>query len=92
MVDELDALTPLAPLHQPGSLRGVRAVAAARPGLAQVGCFDTAFHRTIEATVARVALPRRFAAEGVRRYGFHGLSYEYVAGRMAAISPEHPTS
>jgi len=87
VIGELDALTPLAPLHQPGSLRGVRAVARARPGLAQFGCFDTAFHRTIDATVARVALPRRFEAEGVRRYGFHGLSYEYVAGRLAGISP-----
>jgi acetate kinase len=87
VVEELDALTPLAPLHQPGSLRGVRAVARARPGLSQVGCFDTAFHQTIDATTARIALPRRYEAEGVRRYGFHGLSYEYIAARLAETSP-----
>jgi acetate kinase len=87
VVDAIETLTPLAPLHQPRSLQPIRAVARLRPQLAQVGCFDTAFHQTMDATVARIALPRRYEAEGVRRYGFHGLSYEYVAGRLAAMSP-----
>ncbi len=68
----------------------VRAIERIRPGLPQVGCFDTAFHRTIAATVSRIALPRRYEVEGVRRYGFHGLSYEYMAERLGTISPELP--
>jgi acetate kinase len=87
VIDAIDKLTSLAPLHQPRSLQPIRAVAAVRPHLAQVGCFDTAFHQTMDATVARIALPRRYEADGVRRYGFHGLSYEYIAGRLAEISP-----
>ncbi|MGB3643392.1 MAG: acetate/propionate family kinase [Mesorhizobium sp.] len=79
----LDELTPLAPLHQPRSLAPVRAVAGVCPGLFQAGCFDTAFHRTIEPSVSRYALPREYEEKGIRRYGFHGLSYEYVARRLA---------
>lgn len=79
----LDKLTPLAPLHQPRSLLPVRALAELRPDLPQVGCFDTAFHRTIEPSVSRYALPPEYEEKGIRRYGFHGLSYEYVAGRLA---------
>jgi len=90
VIEALEALTPLAPLHQPRSLMPVRAIERIRPGLPQVGCFDTAFHRTIAATVSRIALPRRYEVEGVRRYGFHGLSYEYMAERLGTISPELP--
>lgn len=86
-VEKLAKLTPLAPLHQPRSLVAVHAFAKLCPALPQVGCFDTAFHRTIDAPAARFALPRRYEAEGVRRYGFHGLSYEYIAMRLREISP-----
>jgi acetate kinase len=83
----LDALTPLAPLHQPHSLAPVAVIAKLRPGLPQFGCFDTAFHRTMPAVATRYALPRRFADEGVQRYGFHGLSYEFIARRLREIDP-----
>ena len=81
----LDALCPLAPLHQPHNLAGIRAVARARPGLPQTASFDTAFHAGHDATVSRIAIPRWFEAEGVRRYGFHGLSYDYISHRLAAL-------
>jgi acetate kinase len=84
---KLDALVPLAPLHQPHNLAAVRAVAAARSELAQVACFDTAFHRGHAPEVDRFGLPRTWEAEGVRRYGFHGLSYEYISGLMAKLDP-----
>ena len=84
----LDRLTPLAPLHQPQNLAPIRAIAAARPDLPQVACFDTAFHHTMPAVAARFALPREYEAMGVRRYGFHGLSYEYIAGRLNEIAPD----
>ncbi|MBN9068732.1 MAG: acetate/propionate family kinase [Rhizobiales bacterium] len=83
VMSALDKLTPLAPLHQPLSLSPVRTLTGLRPDLLQVGCFDTAFHRTIEPLVSRYALPPEYAGKGIRRYGFHGLSYEYVAGRLA---------
>lgn len=83
---QLDALIPLAPLHQPANLAGVRAVSAALPDVAQVACFDTAFHRT-QADVAQwFGLPRDLTARGIRRYGFHGLSYEYVAATLPALA------
>lgn len=84
---DLDKLVPLAPLHQPHNLAAVRALRKLRPGLPQVACFDTAFHHGMAPTVTRLALPRRYAAEGVRRYGFHGLSYEYIAGRLREQAP-----
>jgi acetate kinase len=84
----LDALSPLAPLHQPHNLSPIRAIAASRPDLPQVVCFDTAFHHDMPAVATRVALPRAYAAEGVRRYGFHGLSYEYIAGELAELAPD----
>jgi acetate kinase len=74
----MDALTPLAPLHQPHNLMAVRAIRALRPGLPQVACFDTAFHRTQPETRRRLPLPESFFAEGLERYGFHGLSYASV--------------
>ncbi|RUV26034.1 MAG: acetate/propionate family kinase [Mesorhizobium sp.] len=87
VIEALDRLTPLAPLHQPRSLAPIRTLAALRPDLPQVGCFDTAFHQTIDPIVSRFALPRRFDEDGIRRYGFHGLSYEYIAGRLKEIAP-----
>jgi acetate kinase len=83
----LDALCPLAPLHQPHNLAGVRAAIAAFPDAVQVACFDTAFHRGHPWVNDTFALPRRFYDEGVRRYGFHGLSYDYIAGKLAADHP-----
>ncbi|MBZ9893880.1 MULTISPECIES: acetate/propionate family kinase [unclassified Mesorhizobium] len=87
IVEALDALTPMAPLHQPAGLAPVRAISKLLPGLPQIGCFDTAFHRTLEPPVNRYALPREFEESGIRRYGFHGLSYEFVAGQLQALSP-----
>ena len=83
----LTELNPLAPLHEPHNLAAVRAVLKLRPSLPQVGCFDTAFHHTMPETATRLALPRAFHTEGVRRYGFHGLSYEYIAERLREVSP-----
>lgn len=87
VIADLARLTPLAPLHQPHNLAAVRAMRKLRPDLPQVGCFDTAFHHDIDATVTRLALPRQYIDEGVRRYGFHGLSYEYIAGRLREQAP-----
>jgi acetate kinase len=84
----LEALCPLAPLHQPHNLAGIRAVAAVQPDLPQVACFDTAFHRGHPELADWFALPRRFRDEGIRRYGFHGLSYEYIASVLPEIAPE----
>ncbi len=83
----LTALTPLDPLHMPLNLAPIHAIAAARPALAQVACFDTAFHHTLPPVAQAFALPRAITAGGVRRYGFHGLSYEYIAGRLAEQEP-----
>jgi acetate kinase len=84
----LEALCPLAPLHQPHNLAGIRAVAAAQPDLPQVACFDTAFHRGHPELADWYALPRRFYDQGIRRYGFHGLSYEYIASVLPEVAPE----
>ena len=84
---KLDALVPLAPLHQPNNLAPIRAIAAAAPQLPQIACFDTAFHATNAPVVTAFALPERITRDGVRRYGFHGLSYEYVSGRLPEIAP-----
>ena len=84
---ELDSLVPLAPLHQPHSLSAIRAVATLRPDLVQVACFDTAFHRTNSAVVRRIALPRTLTDQGIERYGFHGLSYEYIAAKLPETAP-----
>jgi acetate kinase len=83
----LDRLAPLAPLHEPHNIAPIRAIAAARPGLPQVVCFDTAFHHTMPKVATRFALPRDYEEAGVRRYGFHGLSYEYIASRLRDIAP-----
>ncbi len=84
---DLDRLCSLAPLHQPHNLAPIRAIAAARPDLPQVACFDTAFHATMPPVATRFALPRVYEAAGVRRYGFHGLSYDYIAGRLTELDP-----
>lgn len=85
---ELDGLVPLAPLHQPHNLAAIRALAEAHPELPQVACFDTAFHRGQPWQAGMFAIPRELTDEGVRRYGFHGLSYEYIARRLPEIAPE----
>jgi acetate kinase len=84
----LESVVPLAPLHQPASLHGIDAAAAAFPGVPQVACFDTAFHHGRPFVADAYALPREFYAAGVRRYGFHGLSYEYVTRRMRELAPD----
>jgi acetate kinase len=87
LLTALKALTPLDPLHMPDNLAPISAVAAARPALIQVACFDTAFYHTMPSVAKGFALPRAISAQGVRRYGFHGLSYEYIVGRLAQLSP-----
>ena len=84
---KLTALIPLDPLHLPNNLAPIPAIAAERPALAQVACFDTAFHHTMPAQASRFALPRALTEAGVRRYGFHGLSYEFIAGHLRARAP-----
>jgi acetate kinase len=84
---ELKALTPLAPLHQPHNLAAIEAIAAAAPEMPQVACFDTAFHRNQPELAQIYALPKELTEEGIRRYGFHGLSYEYVTGRLHELTP-----
>lgn len=88
---KLEALTPLAPLHQPRCLAPVRAIRAIKPSLTQIACFDTAFHHGLTPPASRFAIPRRYEERGLRRYGFHGLSFEYVAGRFAEIAPQLAT-
>jgi acetate kinase len=85
LVAELEDLGPLAPLHQPHNLAGVAAARRLFPAAVQVACFDTAFHRTQEKLNDCYALPRRFYEEGIRRYGFHGLSYSYVIRELARL-------
>jgi acetate kinase len=85
VIARLKGFIPLAPLHQPHNLAGIEAMREALPGVPQVACFDTAFHRTQPEVAQRFALPRRITDQGVRRYGFHGLSYEYIA----EVLPQH---
>jgi acetate kinase len=84
----LQALTPLAPLHQPRCLAPVRAVRSLQPKLMQIACFDTAFHHSLAPPMSRFAIPRHLEECGIRRYGFHGLSFEYVASRLGELVPE----
>jgi acetate kinase len=84
-IDALAAFIPLAPLHQPHNLGAIRSIAHLRPELPQVACFDTAFHRSQPPLAQLFALPRAITAQGIRRYGFHGLSYEFIARTL----PEH---
>lgn len=84
----LDAVVPLMPLHLPHNLRAIRAIAKARPELPQVACFDTAFHHGHPRVADQFGLPWELYERGVRRYGFHGISYEYIAGTLSEIAPE----
>ena len=88
VVARLERLTTLAPLHQPHNLAPIRSLLAKFPSLPQVACFDTAFHRDHDELADHYAIPRRLHDEGVRRYGFHGLSYEYIAKSLPNIAPE----
>ncbi|MGY2906661.1 acetate/propionate family kinase [Bradyrhizobium sp. URHC0002] len=88
VVARLERFVSLAPLHQPHNLAPIRSLLANFPGLPQVACFDTAFHRTHDAVADYYAIPYQLHAEGVRRYGFHGLSYEYVAKTLPQVAPE----
>ncbi len=84
VITQLQALVPLAPLHQPHNIAPMRTLARSRPDLVQVACFDTAFHHTQSAVERRLALPRAITDQGVMRYGFHGLSYEFIAEALAS--------
>lgn len=88
VLGDLERYVPLAPLHQPNNLAPIRILLQRFPEMPQVACFDTAFHRGHSGIADRYAIPERFYAEGVRRYGFHGLSYEYIAERMRELMPE----
>jgi acetate kinase len=88
VLKRLDTYSPLAPLHQPNNLGPIRAVRERQPRMLQVACFDTAFHRGHPEIADRYALPEALYAEGVRRYGFHGLSYEYIATRLPEVAPD----
>jgi acetate kinase len=85
---ELHRLTPLAPLHQPHNLAAIEAVSRQSPDVPQVACFDTSFHRTQSPIAEMIALPREIRQAGVQRYGFHGLSYEYIASVLPRVAPE----
>jgi acetate kinase len=87
LIQELEKLSPLAPLHQPHNLAAIKALSTLRPELPQVACFDTGFHRSQPELAQIYALPAAITARGVRRYGFHGLSYEYMAGVLPAALP-----
>ncbi|MFL5069420.1 MAG: acetate/propionate family kinase [Xanthobacteraceae bacterium] len=88
VVTRLDRYVSLAPLHQPNNLAPIKAIRERYPDIRQVACFDTAFHRRHPEVADRYAIPERLYAEGVRRYGFHGLSYEYIAERLAQVAPD----
>lgn len=87
IIASLEELIPLAPLHQPHNLSGITAAQRAFPHAVQVACFDTAFHRTHPWVNDTFALPRKYYEQGIRRYGFHGLSYEYISGKLREIDP-----
>ncbi len=87
LLEALTALIPLDPLHMPDNIAPIHAIEAARPGLPQIVCFDTAFHRTMPLEAASFALPRAITEAGVRRYGFHGLSFEYISTALARQAP-----
>jgi acetate kinase len=91
LLARLDTFSPLAPLHQPNNLAPIRAVRQRQPHVLQVACFDTAFHRGHPEVADRYALPEALYEEGVRRYGFHGLSYEHIAGRLPEVAPDLAT-
>ena len=87
LLNALDALVPLDPLHLPHNIAPMRVMSAARPGLLQVACFDTAFHQRMPREATHFALPRALTEAGLRRYGFHGLSYEFIIERLRSYAP-----
>ena len=87
VLEQLEKYVPLAPLHQPYNLAPIKSMCTRFPQLPQVACFDTAFHRGHGALADHFAIPQKFYDEGVRRYGFHGLSYEYIASRLPEVAP-----
>jgi acetate kinase len=87
VLEALDRFVSLAPLHQPHNLAAIRAIAERAPDLPQIACFDTAFHRTNPELAQMFALPHELHEAGVRRYGFHGLSYEYIASTLPTVDP-----
>jgi acetate kinase len=88
VLEDLRTLVPLAPLHQPYNLAAIEAVSERLPGVRQVACFDTSFHRGQPAVAEVIPLPRELCRAGVQRYGFHGLSYEYIASVLPQVAPE----
>ena len=88
VLNRLERFEPLAPLHQPNNLGPIRAILERQPGMLQVACFDTAFHRGHPEVADRYAITEPLYTEGIRRYGFHGLSYEYIARRLSEVAPE----
>jgi acetate kinase len=88
LLQALDKLAPLAPLHVPHNLAPIRHIAESHPDILQIACFDTAFHCAMPDIATRFALPPEFAAAGVRRYGFHGLSYAYIARQLRCVAPD----
>lgn len=90
-LDKIEGLVPLAPLHQPQSLRLIRSMQRLRPSLPQSASFDTAFHRTMDDLTRRFAIPRQLHDEGIKRYGFHGLSYAFIAGALSERMPDIAT-
>jgi acetate kinase len=91
VLEELRKLVPLAPLHQPHNLAAIEAVSARLPGVPQVACFDTSFHRGQPAVAEVIPLPSEICQNGIQRYGFHGLSYEYIASMLPTVAPEIAT-
>ncbi|MCL4148185.1 UNVERIFIED_CONTAM: hypothetical protein GTU68_005770, partial [Idotea baltica] len=85
----MGALTPLAPLHQPMNLAAIDAIASSNPNMPQVACFDTSFHRTQPRLAQMFAIPRALTEEGIIRYGFHGLSYDYIAAQLPDLLGKH---
>lgn len=88
LIGELEALIPLAPLHQPHNIGPIKSILELHPDLPQVACFDTAFHRTNPQVAQVYALPAELRDQGILRYGFHGLSYEYIASALANVAPD----
>lgn len=86
MIAELVRLVPLALLHQPHHLEAIAALSKLHPDLMQIGCFDTAFHKMRPAVAKQFALPRRLTEEGILRYGFHGVSYEYISSILPDVA------
>jgi acetate kinase len=89
IIAELEELSPLAPLHQPHNLGPIKGIHANRPDVRQVACFDTAFHQAQSHLAQAFGLPRELSDSGIRRYGFHGLSYDFVSGRLREVAPDY---